>query len=441
MVLLLMLLAMGVKPAMAQTHVWRDIYEAKKKDTIYGIARMYDITVDELMDANPDMKAADYKLKKGAMVFIPKSKPAQAVANEATVAKTGQALRVGVMLPLHDADGDGKRMVEYYRGILMACDSLRRAGISTDLHAWNVDATADIRTVLLNGAAKQLDIVFGPLYSSQVKPLADFCRNNSIKLVIPFSITANDVDTNPQVYQVYQDANQLNEKAILSFIERFRGCNPVFIDCNDTTSRKGIFTFGLRKRLEQLGISYQITNLNSSLQMFAKAFSTAKKNVVILNTGRSQELNLAFRRLNQLTEQVPSLQISMFGYNEWLLYESVYRQLYHKYDVYVPSYYYYYKGLAKIASLENAYKQWFGVETQNSYLPRFAITGYDHAQFFLRGLHERGNTFNATAQESTYKPLQTPLRFQRALTGGGMRNAAFKLVHYNSNMVIDTISY
>ena len=56
---------------LAQTTQWRDIYTAKKKDTIFGIARKYNITVDELVEANPAMKGEGYKLKKGEMVFIP----------------------------------------------------------------------------------------------------------------------------------------------------------------------------------------------------------------------------------------------------------------------------------------------------------------------------------------------------------------------------------
>ena len=46
---------------LAQTTQWRDIYTAKKKDTIYGIARKYNITVDELVEANPAMKGDDRK--------------------------------------------------------------------------------------------------------------------------------------------------------------------------------------------------------------------------------------------------------------------------------------------------------------------------------------------------------------------------------------------
>ncbi len=443
-----MILSFFAVEVMAQSNVWRDIYKVKKKDTIYGIAHSYGLTVDELVAANPEMKADDYKLKKGTMVFIPFAKKAESQVQATTATgsskmktKPGQTLKVGVMLPLHDVDGDGRRMVEYYRGLLMGCDSLRKEGVSTDIRAWNVNIDADIRVTLLDDGVKDLDIIFGPLYTRQVKPLADFCKSNDIKLVIPFSISATDVQTNDHVYQVYQNGTQLNDKAIEAFMERFKDCHPIFIDCNDTTSQKGIFTFGLRKRLEARGISYQVTNLKSSEGKFKAAFATGKRNVVILNTGRSPELNLAFRKLNELRMTAPGCEISMFGYTDWLQYERVYRELFHKYDVYVPATYYYYNGLSRVAAFEQNYRKWFGTTMQEQYIPRFALTGYDHAQFFLRGLHTKGSAFNGTAKESSYRALQTPLRFHKVMQDGGYGNGAFQLVHYKKDGLIETVAY
>ena len=52
------------------------------------------------------------------------------------------------MLPLHNNDGDGRRMLEYYRGMLMACDSLKLQNISVQVNTWNVDINADIKQFL-----------------------------------------------------------------------------------------------------------------------------------------------------------------------------------------------------------------------------------------------------------------------------------------------------
>lgn len=429
----------------AQNARWQDVYKVKKKDTVYGISRKYGITVTELMAANPEISGEDYKLKKGDKLYIPfpaakQKAEAKAPAAASDKPKGLKTVNVGVMLPLHDVDGDGRRMVEYYRGILMACDSLRAKGVATSVYAWNVPIDADIRQTLIDDNASKCDIIFGPLYTKQVKHLGDFCKRKDIKMVIPFSISGDDVTTNANIFQVYRSPEQQNADAIKAFLERFPKHHPVFIDCNDTTSRKGMFTFKLRKRLEEMGVKYNITNLKSSEAYFSKAFSRTQPNVVILNTGRSPELNVALAKIDGLSVADPTVQVSLFGYTEWLMYTNVYLDYFHKYDTYIPTVFYYNPLSSRTTSLERSYRRWFGTDMQRS-LPRFAITGYDHAMFFLKGMHDYGKAFTGGKAQSGYKPMQTPLTFVRSNTAGGMTNSTFMLVHYKRDHKMESISY
>lgn len=428
--------------AMAQTAKWQDLYKVKKKDTIYGIAKKYNITIDQLVKANPDMQKPEYTLKKGDQLLIPSPSAAAASTPAANVAKPKEQapnVRVGVMLPLHNVDGDGQRMLEYYRGVLMACDSLKAHGISTSVHAWNVPIDGNVQQTLADPNAAKCNIIFGPLYTKQVPAMGDFCRKHGIKLVIPFSISGNDVATNPQIFQVYQTPATLNDAAIRGFLDRFGGRHPVFIDCNDTTSRKGGFTLALRKKLDARGVKYNITNLRSSDAAFAKAFMKNEPNVVILNTGRSPELNATLAKLDKLRKSDPALLVSLYGYTEWLMYTKVYKDYFHKYDAYIPTTFYYNPSASGTIALENAYKRWFKSDMRES-LPRFAITGYDQARFFITGLYRYGKNFTGSFQQQPVKPLQTPLKFKR-LANGGMQNSAFMLVHFTRNHTIESINY
>lgn len=439
--------------AVAQNLKWRDMYQVKKKDTIFGIAKNYGLTVDELINANPEMKVAGYELKKGDYIFIPypaNTDPKAATTKAATtpqpqtVAKTTQSqttktIKVGVVLPLHDVDGDGKRMTEYYRGFLMGCDSLKQQGYSIDVHAWNVPADADIRPTLQDASIRNCDVIFGPLYTKQVKPLSDFCKGAGIKLVIPFSIWGDEVSRNSEIFQVYQSLDELNNASIDAFISRFGNQHPVFIDCNDSTSKKGIFTFGLRNRLNARGVKYSITNLKSNEELFSKAFSRTQPNVVVLNTGRSPELTVAIAKLKALVASNPGVVVSLFGYTEWLMYTRNNLDNFYKFNTYIPSTFYYNPLSAKTQHLENGYRRWFGLETLYA-LPKFALMGYDHAQFFIRGLYKYGKAFNGTKPQNVYTPLQTPLEFKR-VGSGGMQNRAFMLVRYTNDKKIELINY
>lgn len=443
--------------AFAQVNQWRDIYEAKKKDTLFGIARKYGISVPELMDANPEMKKEGYELKKGDTVFIPFEKKQAAAAsasasshsspvqvtprpqNEKELDITKRAIRIGVMLPLHNVDGDGRRMVEYYRGLLLACEDLKTHGISTDVRAWNVPIDADIRQTLLDPHAQRCDIIFGPLYTKQVKHLGDFCKKFGIKMVIPFSIEGGEVVNNKQIYQVYQSADDQNQDAIRAYMERFSGYHPVLIDCNDATSQKGIFTLALRRQLESKNIQYNVTNLTSSEEAFAKSFSRTKRNIVILNTGRSPELNVALAKIDGLKAANPSLSISLFGYTEWLMYTKVYFDYFCKYETYIPTVAYYNPLSAKTQQVEQKYRLWFKEEMQYA-IPRFALTGYDHVSYFCHGLHQYGKNFSGTKAPGGYVALQSPLVFSQVANGGKM-NTNFMLIHYKNDRTIESISY
>ncbi len=443
---------------MAQTTQWRDIYTVKKKDTIFGIANKYGITLPELMDANPEMKKEGYMLQKGATLFIPyakadkkatakpaTAKPAQAGSSlGSSAAKTTEvapsnAVKVGVMLPLHDVDGDGKRMVEYYRGLLMACETLKQQGISTDVRAWNVPVDADIRTTLLQEGANQCQIIFGPLYTKQVPALTNFCKTYGIKLVIPFSISGDDVERNKEIYQVYQSPESLNDAAIQAFLKRFTNVHPIFVDCNDSTSRKGNFTFGLRKELERRSINYSITNVTSSIEQFAKAFVPSKQNVVILNTGRMPQLTAVLNKLDEFDRKYPGASISLFGYTEWLMYAKYLKERFYKYDTYIPSTFYYNASAQKTKSLEDKYQQWFH-QPMLVAQPSFGITGYDHGMFFIQGVKKYGKNFTGERQQVSYQPLQTPLHFQKT-SKGGYRNKNFQLIHYTFNHQIESVNY
>lgn len=433
----------------AQNNNYREMHKVKKGETIFGIAKKYDITIEELIKANPDMNAVGYELKKGDYIFIPYSKGVKPAAKgkadtssvqpAKAVATKSNAVKVGVMLPLHNVDGDGRRMVEYYRGILMGCDKLKKEGVNVDIRAWNVAIDADINKTLAAEGAKDCDVIFGPLYSKQVPALSDFAKQHGIKLVIPFSITGNDVAKIPNIFQVYQSQELFYGNVVKQFTARFKDSHVVVVDCNDKQSDKGVFTFTLRKALAEKGMTCSVTNITNSDEYFAKAFSTSKPNIVVLNTARSPELNAVIAKLDKYTASMPNVKVSLFGYTEWLMYAKYNMEKFCKYNTCVPSHFYYNPLASATKDFTNEYIRKFD-QSMMDYMPRFAITGYDHAMFFIRGISKQGKAFNGAAPDA--KALQAQLLFKKANgQTSGMQNNNLLFVHYNTNKSISLIQF
>ena len=399
-------------------------HKVKKKETIYGIARDHGITLQQLIDANPQMNTPGYQLKKGDVIKIPVG------------VKT---IRVGVMLPLHNENGDGRRMVEYYRGMLMACDSLKQEGISVDVRAWNLPENGNAEKLLEDPQAQLLDLIIGPLYSKFMQPLSDFTSTHDIKLLVPFSIKAPQTATNKNIFQVYQSPESLDEKTARLSAEWFRNYHPIIVDCRDSTTTKGPFTTALRRQFEQHDMPYNVTSIVTPEDDFAKTFVANKPNLVVLNTARSKELNSIFARLKRLAGQRPNLEIAMLGYTEWMMYADKQSQNFHRFNVYVPSYFFTNTKSQVTTRIEKKYEAHFGQKMQQDALPRFALTGFDHAVFFLRGLNRHGKDFDGSA--ASEKPVQTPLRFEQAAKKGGRQNATFMFIHYKADGKIETINF
>ena len=459
----MMLVSSGV---FSQNTSWRDVHKVKKGETVFGIANEYGITIQELLDANPEMKESGYNMKKGDWIFVPYAKEGDKKVRQDKDTQTTKTssqnvkpitsisvnslvkadkmrvkvMRVGVMLPLHNNDGDGKRMVEYYRGMLLAIDKLKSQGINVEVTAWNVPIDADIRTVLLNEGTDKLDVIFGPLYSNMVKPLADFTKRHGIKLVIPFSINENEVAFYDNIYQVYQSPEDLTQKSVMAFLERFPQHHPIFINCNDPTSGKAGFTSSLRSQLEASGKQYSLTNLDTPLESFSKAFTSTQPNVVILNSAKSPLLNRAFEKMDSLLSKRPGVAVSLYGYTEWFMYQKYDLSQFFKYSVYIPTTFYYNASSDKTEALEKLYEESFGEKMMQDALPRFAITGYDQAMFFIRGFCEHGDYFTGSSEQSDYKPLQTRYNFKR-IENGGYKNNLFQLVHFLPTQRMEAIVY
>ena len=66
-----MLVSSGV---FSQNTSCRDVHKVKKGETVFGIANEYGITIQELLDANPEMKESGYNMKKGDWIFVPYAK-------------------------------------------------------------------------------------------------------------------------------------------------------------------------------------------------------------------------------------------------------------------------------------------------------------------------------------------------------------------------------
>ena len=161
-------------------------------DTWYSLAKKYGVTVEQLQKANA---SAGNELRPEQRIQIPNSlqelKPAKSAGLPSHT--------VAIMLPLYLDAPDSvshknrkfqKASVQFYRGALMALDSMERFGLDARVEFYDVtqDTNSVTRAVKKMGKT-QPDICIGPLFKESVAKAIGLLGDSSTHFVMPVQLS------------------------------------------------------------------------------------------------------------------------------------------------------------------------------------------------------------------------------------------------------------
>ena len=433
----------------------REMHKIKRKETVYSISRMYGITEEELIAANPEIKGK--KLKKGKFLCIPytkqQNKKDQVTPKpEATVAPTDTELfdknkkesrkfstiKAAVVLPFN-VDGTGNpdeqlRMVEYYEGFLMAVDSLKEKGVSIDLYTYDSGkTTASVSQVLNKPEMKSMDIIFGPAHAEQVKPMADFAKKNNVRLVVPFTSKGDDVFDNPSVYQINTPQSYLYSEVYEHYLRKFPNANVIFLDAETGHNDKEDFIKGLKEELKNKQITFkELKGESINPEGMKLAVDSLRENVIIPTSGKNVALIKILPQMIVTAREHPNYDMKLFGYPEWQTYTHDHLSSFFELDTYFYSSFYTNNLFPAAIQFTQSYRRWFSKDMANTY-PRYGMLGFDTAFFFLQGLHKYGSNFEDNMNNMMVTPIQTGFKFDRVNNWGGFINRKVFFVHFTKN--------
>ncbi|MBQ8009645.1 MAG: LysM peptidoglycan-binding domain-containing protein [Bacteroidaceae bacterium] len=430
----------------------KEMHKVARKETVFSIARMYGITEQELLDANPEIKDAK-KLKKGKLLCIPYPKIQEAEKQKEVKEPTNSELfeqnrkadhnismiKAALVLPFI-AEGKGntesERMVEYYQGFLMAVDSLKRTGTSIDLYTYDSGSTvASVNAILAKPEMKNMDIIFGPLYTEQIKPMAEFANKNHIRLVIPFTSRDNTVYRNPDIYQINTPQSYLYSEVYDHFTRQFPKSHVIFLNAKTGTEDKADFINGLREELKSKQIPFTNLDESATSEQMQAALQKDRANVFIPTSGSNTVL---IKTLPQLSAMVNDsiykekihAEVHLFGYPEWQTYTKDHLSAFFELDTYFYTSFYTNNLLAAPRNFTSSFRRWYGKDMEERY-PKYGMLGFDTGFFFLKGLSRYGSALEKNLDKLNLTPIQTGFKFDRVNNWGGFINKKVFFVRFS----------
>lgn len=411
------------------------MYSTTKGETWESVAADNGISVEELRGANPDVTRK--KLKRGTLLIIPRraTQVVQTVNTAAPVEPVVRTsipnLKVGVLLPLSD-----NKMLEFYRGFLMAADSVRLGGVNLDIHAWDCGSSVS-RIEDLTAGLGGLDIVFGPASPTQIPVVAEYCRDAGIRLVLPFynGLTLQEY---PLVYNATAPMPVVYDAAAKGLLDYYDNKNFVIVRSGSPDGNGRMLSTSLTQKLAQLSIIPRTLELGGDDFAYESAFNQFRNNVIVMDDSSVRSLNILVARLNDFSRKHADYHLSLVGFPEWQDESQRLLNDFFALDTYIFSPFYYNVLDQRTKDFQRTYEKFFRTPFVQS-SPRYAALGFDLGYYFLKGVSTLGDTFEQMQSDIPQEPYQNKFLFERNASGPSFTNHFVQFIHYTNDNMIELI--
>ena len=430
-------------------------YLVKKGETFYSIAVSHGLSVAALEAANPGVNV----LKEGQVLNIPVvvthqvaedvavNVPAQPESNtQIEIAQTTMAegsettspeeVSIAVMLPFmlneENISKNAARYTEFYKGFLLAADSLRECGVPINIKAYDTEGSVlKIREALSDSLFKRHNLVIAPDNSAQLAVLAEYGRNNGIKVMNTFLVKDDSYLTNPAVMQANLPSQLMYRKVIDALLERLAYSTPVFLNMSGDKGDKADFVAELKRALEAKGQTFMDIEVDNRLTAAQLQALPAEGNYMFIpETSRQADLNRLMPAIIEWRDHTITPTVRLFGYPEWTTFRGETLQNMHNLNTMVFSRFYTDEESWATRGVDAKFRKWYGCNMENA-VPRQGLMGFDMGMFVIPYIK------NGVA--TGYDGVQNGYFFTEPSDNAGSYNQALYFINFRPGTTTDKI--
>lgn len=434
-------------------------HKLSKNETFYSIAKNYGITEQELRQANPGIT----ELKKNQFIYIPKTaKPLEVVNVEEkekvsptkikeiydsvhTINKK-QSIDIALLLPYmlntSKPDKQANLYTEFYKGFLLAVDSVRK---STDkkinIYTYDTEnSMAKLGSILSKPELKTVDLIFCPENAQQIDTIALFAKKYDINLINTFSIKNESYSDNPHFFQVNVPHSYMYAKVMDWYDNKFGDRDIIFLSQTDSPSDEKEMINEFKKYLaEHKNIKSHNVEFKGTLQISVldSIMQPNKKYAVIPTSGTKNMIAKICGALKKVKSEKSDVNFVLLGYPEWSTYLADYKETFQKLDTYIYSRFFANINDSNYKDFESKYKYWYN-DNMILAAPQFGLLGFDSGMYFLNAVANNDNDFNHA--QNIHHGIQNDFNFERVSNWSGFINKSLYFVHFTPYSTIEKIS-
>lgn len=451
-----------------------ELYTVKARETFYSIAHSHGISVAELEEANPGVSI----LREGDTLRIPasknaaraetpagpllsdkaepsdksgrsdKSEAAEAVAPAIQPSQTAPSeaatdINIAVVLPfMLDTEQRPRRaelMTEWYKGFLLAIDSMRHTSLPIHIQTYDTRGSdATLTDIMRNPELARARVIIAPDNAAHLDRLAEFGVDHGIDVMNLFVVADRNYTRNPSLYQATIPHDAMYDAAVKAIADNVEGeMTPVILLPKDGKGDKQNFIDLLTASFTRRAIPYKTISYEGSLKAGDLAdLDPDGRYAFIPNTASQADLNRILPALIDLKQSMTSLDpMRLYGYPEWTAFRGETLTNMHTMDTYVYSRFFTSPDDPWARQVEEAFERWYG-SPMAAAVPRQGLLGFDTGMFLITSLRSG----LSLAESPVFHGVQNAFRFVRPTGIKGFVNDDLYFVNFRPSGLTDRIS-
>ncbi len=474
-------------------------HKVTRKETIYGISRKYNIDMETIKGVNPEI---DFnKLKKGVILRIPTdewfaSRTASVLsqvvvpdsvneeqlpvyeygdcsgnsvlghnvpikvallfpfgANEAS-RFSNIADSSGVMHSLPTSASRGKVFFEFYSGMLLALDTLKKEGVNVELSVFDIshDSLA-LKKVLENKSLVDADLIIGPALAQELPLLSEFSLKHQIPLVYPMSNTNPELTRNPYLFHINTPDSLYFNQMANEIVHQAAGSTLIVILPPESETSASLFVNHLRLQANQKNgktINYiEYRSKGNDLGALQNIINKEGPNFIVVPSVDEASVSKIIPILAGVKE-ISKANITLFGMSDWLRFQTIDPEQIHQLNGSIFSPFGIDYKQKQTTQFIKKYRSWFHTEPhaispyfQNSGISsnysRYGIWGYDVSMYFISAIYRFGSDFDLCLNNFQHDEIQFNFDFKRISNWGGFYNHGLFFIKFHSDFTTERI--
>ncbi len=411
-------------------------------ETLYRIATERGISIEDLLEMNPDINIATYQA--GDTIRVPvttdetivserRINANRIVEDEAQSATAAAApLNISLILPFKLDDPNPGRasehVTDFYRGFLLAADESKDAGAPVAINVFDCGGSDDLLEGLLSDATvKNADLIVMPDNAGRMRAIANAVSEQTL-LFNAFDSKSTQQDSVASVIQANIGHDLMYDKAIKGFMDMYDGYTTVFLSRNGGATDKSEFVDKLRNALNDAGrININIKFDDILDDSHLQALAPGVRYVIVPVSGRREEFNKIAPAIKSLRdESADADNIKVFGYPDWIVFRGHNLEMLHDLDAVIYSRFFADPESVEVRDLKRRFMSAYGREWIDN-VPNQAMLGYDTGMYVIRLL--RNNDGDLTSPALKYSGVQQDFNLDDTDVDGYVNNVLL-LVNY-----------